>query len=106
MRSPAEVEEAVAIRQASETADMTQHVHSQSGLQDEERGITTTGEYKVYKRRFLGLVQLVLLNIVVSWDVCRHHSPQAHTMSNATNCSIVADFFCDFDNLRGVFPGF
>ncbi|KAJ9215259.1 hypothetical protein DTO166G4_3144 [Paecilomyces variotii] len=68
MRSPAEVEEAVAIRQASETADMTEHVHSQSSLQDEERGITTTGEYKVYKRRFLGLVQLVLLNIVVSWD--------------------------------------
>ena len=27
------------------------------------------GEYKVYKRRWFGLVQLVLLNIVVSWDV-------------------------------------
>lgn len=26
--------------------------------------------YKVYKRRFWGLAQLVLLNIVVSWDVC------------------------------------
>lgn len=26
--------------------------------------------YKVYKRRFWGLTQLVLLNIVVSWDVC------------------------------------
>jgi len=25
--------------------------------------------YKVYKRRWLGLGQLVLLNIVVSWDV-------------------------------------
>jgi hypothetical protein len=25
--------------------------------------------YKVYKRRFFGLGQLVLLNIVVSWDV-------------------------------------
>ena len=25
--------------------------------------------YKVYKRRFFGLAQLVLLNIVVSWDV-------------------------------------
>ena len=32
--------------------------------------ITTrsTVEYKVYKRRFFGLFQLVLLNIVVSWD--------------------------------------
>jgi FLVCR family MFS transporter 7 len=26
-------------------------------------------EYKVYKRRWFGLIQLVLLNIVVSWDV-------------------------------------
>jgi hypothetical protein len=26
-------------------------------------------EYKVYKRRWFGLMQLVLLNIVVSWDV-------------------------------------
>ncbi len=25
--------------------------------------------YKVYKRRFWGLAQLVLLNIMVSWDV-------------------------------------
>jgi hypothetical protein len=27
------------------------------------------GEYKVYKRRWFGVVQLVLLNTVVSWDV-------------------------------------
>lgn len=38
------------------------------------------GRYKVYKRRFFGLAQLVLLNIVVSWDVCKsnetlHASP-------------------------------
>ena len=26
-------------------------------------------EYRVYKRRWFGLVQLILLNIVVSWDV-------------------------------------
>lgn len=26
-------------------------------------------EYRVYKRRFFGLTQLVLLNIIVSWDV-------------------------------------
>ena len=29
---------------------------------------TSTVEYKVYKRRFFGLAQLCLLNIVVSWD--------------------------------------
>lgn len=26
--------------------------------------------YRVYKRRWFGLIQLVLLNIVVGWDVC------------------------------------
>lgn len=31
---------------------------------------TTRPVYKVYKRRFWGLAQLALLNIVVSWDVC------------------------------------
>lgn len=29
----------------------------------------TSTTYRVYKRRFWGLAQLVLLNIVVSWDV-------------------------------------
>ncbi len=28
-------------------------------------------EYKVYKRRWFGLVQLTLLNIIVSWDVSK-----------------------------------
>ena len=28
-----------------------------------------TIEYRVYKRRWFGLFQLVLLNIIVSWDV-------------------------------------
>jgi hypothetical protein len=34
-------------------------------------GSTATGggEYRVYKRRWFGLFQLVLLNIIVSWDV-------------------------------------
>lgn len=37
--------------------------------------------FKVYKRRWLGLGQLVLLNIVVSWDVSRAimYSERAHT---------------------------
>lgn len=26
-------------------------------------------KYKVYKRRWFGLLQLILLNIIVSWDV-------------------------------------
>lgn len=42
----------------------------------EERQI----EYKVYKRRWFGLIQLVLLNIVVSWDVSipRHWKKTIH----------------------------
>jgi hypothetical protein len=31
--------------------------------------LSTVTVYKVYRRRFWGLAQLVLLNIVVSWDV-------------------------------------
>ncbi|BDD58394.1 hypothetical protein MAP00_003676 [Monascus purpureus] len=40
-----------------------------SSLQDEEMhtAASQTG-YRVYKRRFWGLAQLVLLNIIVSWD--------------------------------------
>jgi FLVCR family MFS transporter 7 len=34
----------------------------------EERAVNGGGEFKVYKRRWFGLVQLVLLNIIVSWD--------------------------------------
>lgn len=33
----------------------------------------TQGEYRVYKRRWFGLVQLVLLNIIISWDVSLPH---------------------------------
>ena len=29
-------------------------------------------EFKVYRRRWFALVQLSLLNIIVSWDVCGH----------------------------------
>lgn len=31
----------------------------------------TAPVYRVYKRRWFGLVQLILLNMIVSWDVCR-----------------------------------
>lgn len=37
--------------------------------------------YKVYKRRFFGLGQLVLLNIVVSWDV-RYNTRDARVESS------------------------
>lgn len=43
----------------------------------EEPAMNGDGEYKVYKRRWFGLVQLVLLNIIVSWDVGVHSLAQA-----------------------------
>ncbi|TKA72046.1 hypothetical protein B0A49_05618, partial [Cryomyces minteri] len=42
-----------------------------SGEQENDRlhgPVASAPEYRVYKRRFFGLVQLVLLNIIISWD--------------------------------------
>ncbi|KAE8144764.1 major facilitator superfamily domain-containing protein [Aspergillus avenaceus] len=43
---------------------MTEDPHQTMASSD----LPPSGPYKVYKRRFWGLAQLVLLNIVVSWD--------------------------------------
>lgn len=67
-----DVEDVVRPPHVPETApDLTKRVQEQSDSQDESEtpiAIPTTTTYKVYKRRFIGLAQLVLLNIVVSWD--------------------------------------
>jgi hypothetical protein len=48
------------------------------GTYSREVGLELNGNdpvvYKVYKRRFFGLFQLVLLNIIVSWNVRYHLS--------------------------------
>ena len=36
---------------------------------EETRDPIASVEYRVYKRRWFGLMQLVLLNVIVSWDV-------------------------------------
>ena len=36
-------------------------------------GVPNDMGYRVYKRRWFGLAQLVLLNIIVSWDVSGVH---------------------------------
>ena len=41
-------------------------------------------EYKVYKRRWFGLVQLTLLNIIVSWDVSRQHGTEVSFWSSVS----------------------
>lgn len=61
------------------TGDILREIRSDDELLGEENAAQRheggTGEggnavvYKVYKRRWFGLVQLVLLNIIVSWDV-------------------------------------
>lgn len=49
---------------------------SQSGLSVENNSAATSR--KVYKRRWVGLLQLVVMNMVISWDVslCRRQSRQ------------------------------
>jgi FLVCR family MFS transporter 7 len=47
------------------------------GAAEDAAAATSTTVYKVYKRRWFGLVQLVLLNIIVSWDV----SQQGHAIT-------------------------
>jgi FLVCR family MFS transporter 7 len=50
-----------------------QRVTAERGIEsiggDQVNGTSSERVYKVYKRRWFGLVQLVLLNIIVSWDV-------------------------------------
>jgi hypothetical protein len=41
-------------------------------------GVST--EYRTYKRRWFGLAQLTLMNIIVSWDVSLPRSPTCTTM--------------------------
>ena len=57
------------------TAYSITHDRGQSSSQDaltehEAAPVAEPVVYKVYRIRWFGLMQLVLLNIVVSWDVC------------------------------------
>jgi hypothetical protein len=56
-------------RENGTPADRTPQLND--GTTEESAG-NSGGEYKVYKRRWFGLVQLVLLNIIVSWDASSH----------------------------------
>ena len=69
---------------------------SQAGGAGEEEAAPIVGErteYRVYKIRWFGLAQLILLNIVVSWDVGAIASPMPkfHSVcSIANSCCKVA----------------
>jgi hypothetical protein len=51
------------------------------GLGKKQQSYSHT-HYKVYKRRWIGLAQLVLLNIVVSWDVSAPFPSRIHDRGN------------------------
>ena len=44
-------------------------VNDPEGAESVGEGDANSTRYKVYKRRWFGLLQLTLLNIIVSWDV-------------------------------------
>ena len=71
--APSEPNNQVEIEGVSKDAESSQaESSSQPPVADEERrGSEEEPVYKVYKIRWFGLTQLVLLNIIVSWDVCR-----------------------------------
>lgn len=50
------------------------HVSGVDGAPDTGEDGQAPPVYRVYKRRWFGLMQLVLMNIIVSWDV----SPECH----------------------------
>lgn len=51
-----------------ELHDLNAHATS-SGSLTSPTDETGSMDYRLYKRRFFGLAQLVLLNVIVSWDV-------------------------------------
>ncbi len=66
--------ETVATRATGSAPAHDSHAPLGSGAEADRDGAAAEAaavgvEYKVYKRRWFGLVQLTLLNIIVSWDV-------------------------------------
>jgi hypothetical protein len=51
--------------------------------------------YKTYKRRWFGLAQLLLLNIVVSWDVSCTPSRAHHPVCTSEMASVIARHIFD-----------
>jgi len=65
-------------------------VNADNGADDDGTITSSETEFKVYKRRWFGLVQLVLLNIIVSWDwlTFSANSTTAAEFYNVTSSSI------------------
>ncbi|KAH8586800.1 major facilitator superfamily domain-containing protein 7-b [Bisporella sp. PMI_857] len=67
----------------------TNESRTTEGLDGQDRQLHYTAKYRVYKKRWVGLVQLVLLNIVVSWDWISF-SPVSTTSAQYFNVSETA----------------
>jgi hypothetical protein len=65
---------------------------------------TAQPPFKVYKRRFWGLAQLVLLNIVVSWDVCFTGPGSTPRSEDSVLILVVAHLLIHLNHRRGVLP--
>lgn len=63
-----------------DSAESPGRIENRTGFSDTDSiqvssaGSESYVEYKVYKRRWFGLIQLVLLNIIGSWGVRTEHS--------------------------------
>lgn len=80
-------------------------IGSLGGRTDVGDGIEDTGVYRVYKRRWFGLAQVVLLNIVVSWDVSNASFGEFHFHEGSpTNLALflVVDIRCKLVDRRAV----
>lgn len=66
---------------------------------------TVPVHYRLYKRRFFGLFQLVLLNIIVSWDVSfiRQKSVCPTLYTQSLTIPPVVDILCRFKDCLRLF---
>lgn len=60
--------ESIPDKGSTELRAVTSHDSAFPLTQSQEDSASDQPQYRLYKRRFIGLAQLVLLNIVVSWD--------------------------------------
>ncbi len=87
---------------AQQSAPMSEETRVNSGEGSvDSRSIGPQVEYKVYKRRWFGMLQLVLLNIIVSWDVSISLEPIPWKI-RAYHHLAVAVLFRQFIDLRAV----
>jgi hypothetical protein len=86
-------------RSPSSRGNLSSRENTSAGAMEQRLPPQPVSEYKTYKRRWFGLFQLILLNIVVSWDVGIPEAPIARAngqlMSSISDIEIVVEFRAD-----------